>query len=169
MVEQTKIQFSYYLLKLWIDSTVTIILFTCAFLVLVFEKQPFGIILIIVIWLIGRYHFADTFRNLSRSLNKKPSIELTEEYIFDYINNKKIYWKNVKSVSKIHVKGNSYVVFDLIDKSLYYKQLKDPISKILFKLPDPDGISVKTEISLVQGKNENIYESIYTYHKKNRR
>jgi hypothetical protein len=139
-------------------------------LVLAFDSnQPFGIILIIVLWLIGGYHFANTLRNLCRSLNKKPSIELTESYIFDNINNIKIYWKNVGKINMLHIKGNSYVNFDLIDRSLYYRQLKNPISRILFKLPDPDGISIKTEISLVKGKNEDIYETIYNYHKRNRR
>lgn len=94
---------------------------------------------------------------------------MTESYIFDYINNIKIYWKNVRKINILDIKGNSYVNFDLIDRSLYYKQLKNPISRILFKLPDPDGISIKIEISLVKGKNEDIYETIYTYHKKNRR
>ena len=169
MTEQTKIQFSYYLLKLWIEYMITIVIFTSITLILVFDSnQPFGIIIAIVIWLIGRYHFINTLRNLNRSLNKKPSLEVTDSYIFDYINNIKIYWKNVRKINILHIKGNSYVNFDLIDKSLYYKQLKNPISRILFKLPDPDGISVKTEISLVKGKNEDIYEKIYNYHKKNR-
>jgi hypothetical protein len=64
----------------------------------------------------------------------------------------------------ISVRGNTYVNFDLRDKKSYYKQLDGAIQKILFKLPDPDEISIKTEISLIKGKNEEIYQRIYKFH-----
>ena len=102
-------------------------------------------------------------KNLYRSLKNQPAIELNEAYFFDHINNIKIYWHNIDKLSVISIRGNTYVNFILKDKNEYAKQLNGFLSKILFKLPDPEEIATKTEISLVRGKNEDIYNSIYKF------
>jgi hypothetical protein len=165
MSELKNNQLPYYPIKLWIDSTITIIILISSILIFAMhDNQPFGLILGLTVWGIGGKHLSKTIKNLYRNINNKPAIELTEDYFFDHINNIKIYWNNIRAINMISVRGNTYVNFDLRDKKSYYKQLDGAIQKILFKLPDPDEISVKTEISLIKGKNEEIYQRIYKFH-----
>ncbi|RYJ36956.1 hypothetical protein NU08_4065 [Flavobacterium anhuiense] len=54
------------------------------------------------------------------------------------------------------------------DKNEYAAQLDGFLAKILFKLPGPEEISTKTELSLVKGKNEDIYTSICKFRESNK-
>lgn len=157
----------YYPIKLWADSLQILIIFSLLTLGTFFSSnQPFGIILGILIGGIGAKYFKKTIKNLSRNIKKQPAIELTEECFFDHINNTKIYWNNITKIQRVTLKTSTYVVFILRDKKSYSKQLDGFVSRLLFNLPDPDEISVKTELSLVKGRNEDIYDQIYKFHKR---
>lgn len=167
MNNQKNYQFSYYPIKLWIDSMITIIIFISSTLIfLINNNQPFGILITLIIWFIGRNHFLKTIKNLNRILNKKPAIELTDEYFFDHINNIKIYWKNINKISLISIKSNTYICFNLKDIKSYIIQSKSFLNNFLFKINlYNEEKFVKTEISLVEGKNEDIFNKISTFHK----
>lgn len=167
MNNQQNFQFYYYPIKLWIDSIMTIIMFISLTLIFLINKnQPFGIVITLFIWFIGRNHFLKTIKNLNRILNKKPAIELTDDYFYDHINNIKIYWKNINKTSLISIKSNTYICFDLKDIKSYIIQSKSILDNFLFKINLYDEeLFVKTEISLVKGKNEEIFNKISTFHK----
>ncbi|MEL1253267.1 hypothetical protein AAEO57_05760 [Flavobacterium sp. DGU38] len=153
--------YPYYSLKLWLDSVIFLVIsFSLILLTLFNSNQPFGIILAFFLIILTKNRVQKTIKNLYRSLKNQPAIELTEAYFFDHINNIKIYWHNIDKLSVISIRGNTYANFILKDKNEYAKQLNGFLSKILFKLPDPEGIATKTEISLVKGRNEDIYNSI---------
>ncbi|MEK8180699.1 hypothetical protein WMW71_10150 [Flavobacterium buctense] len=162
MSEQSDNQLSYYPLKLWTDSIITITIFFLITLLFVWNKhQPYGIILALIIWRVIWNHFYNTVKNLSRQLSGKPAIELTEEYFYDHINDIKIYWKNITQVNLWQSRGSTFVCFELKDLESHVKQSKSLIDKFLYKLKVyPEGVFVKTEISLVKGKNEEIFGKI---------
>lgn len=142
-----------------------------AFMTLFFvwnNYQPYGIIVALIIWRVGWNHFYNTINNLSRHLAGKPSIELTEDYFIDHTSGKKIHWKNVSQIRMKHLKSKKFVCFDLKDLDSYVSQSKSLVDKFLYKLKvHPEDIFVKTEISLVDGKNEEIFGEInwYFHHK----
>ncbi|GGE97470.1 STM3941 family protein [Flavobacterium limi] len=153
--------YPYYSIKLWLDSVIFLIIaFSLILLTLFNSNQPFGIILAFFLIILTKYPIQKTIKNLYRSLKNQPAIELTEAYFFDHINNIKIYWHNIDKLSVISIRGNTYVNFILKDNNEYAKQLNGFLPKILFKLPDPEEIATKTEISLVKGRKEDIYNSI---------
>ncbi|ESU20194.1 hypothetical protein FEDK69T_30470 [Flavobacterium enshiense DK69] len=166
MNEQQNNQFHYYPIKLWVDSTITIIIFISFTLLLVINKnQPFGVIIALLIWIFFGSHFFKTINNLKRHINNKPAIELTDGYFFDHINNIKIYWKNIKKINLIEIRGNTYIGFDLKDVNSYVIQSTSLMTKFLFKLKlQPEKLLAKTEISLVKGKNEEIIEEINKFY-----
>lgn len=155
------LQYPYYAFKLWIDSLVFLLIFSGMILLfLLANNQPLGIIAALILLAITSNHFRKTTKNLYRNLKKQPALELTDGYLFDHINNIKIYWHNIDKLGIITIKENTYVNFILRDKTEYSKQLDGFLSKILFKLPDPEELSTKIEISLIKGRNEDIYNSI---------
>jgi len=156
--------YPYYSIKLWTDSAIFMIFtFSLILLTLFSNNQPFGIILAFFLIVLTKNRIKRTIKNLYRNLKNQPAIELTGAYFFDHINNIKIYWHNIDKLSVISIRGNTYVNFILKDKDEYAKQLDGFLSKILFKLPNPEEIAIKTEISLVKGRNEDIYNSIYKF------
>lgn len=101
--------------------------------------------------------------NLSRHLNGSSAIELTPKEFVDNINKVIIPWSNVRSFELIHRRGSAFIVFYLIDRSLYSSRLKDRLMRSLFKVL-PDIIPIQVEITLVKGKNYDIYEkAIYVF------
>lgn len=165
MGERTDYQFSYYSLKLWIDSIVTIVIFSSITLLLVWNRfQPYGIILTLIIWRVIWSHFYCTVNNLYRQLTGKPAIQLTEKYFIDHINRKKIDWKNITGMRLTNLKGSTFVCFDLKDLESYVKESRSLMDKFLYKLNlHPEEIFVKTELSLVYGKNEVIFNEINSF------
>lgn len=161
--------YPYYSIKLWLDSIIFLIISISLILLTLFSNnQPFGIILAFFLFFLLRNNIKKTVKNLYRNLKKESAIELTEEYFFDHINDIKIYWCNIDRLGKISIRGNTYVNFILKDKNEYAAQLDGFLAKILFKLPDPEEISTKTELSLVKGKNEDIYTSICKFREANK-
>lgn len=157
-------QFSYYPINLWIDSITFLFIYIGYSILLLTDKRPFfiivGIIFVSVLW----KSFQNIIKNLYRNILNKPAIELTEEYFIDHVNNAKINWKNIKKMNMINLQGHVYVNFDLKDRESYFKQIDNPIKKIIFKLPDTEKVFIKTELSLVEGKNEEIYNQINDFY-----
>lgn len=144
------------------------LLFFLGSLVLPFiGRQPFGIILTLMIWAGFGEVFYNNFRNFYRYLNKLPAIELDENYFIDYIGNTKIKWSNIKKIETITRRGTAFVIFDLSDKNkmIYFEQLKNPVTRYI-NLVFHQIIPVQTNISSVSGRNEDIFENIYQFHKK---
>ncbi|WP_291128605.1 hypothetical protein [Flavobacterium sp. UBA7682] len=162
MSQQSEFQFSYYPLKLWIDSVITIIALLSITLLFVWNKyQPYGIIIALIIWRVAWNHFYNTVKNLSRQLSGKPAIELTNEYFYDHINDIKIYWTNVKRINLWQSKGTTFICFDLKDFKSHVTQSKSLVDKFFYKLKvHQEDIFVKTEISLVKGKNIEIFDKV---------
>ncbi len=158
-------KFAFSPLKLWADSLTFLIIFSSLILGTFFSiNQPFGIILSLSLLGVLAISLKKTIRNLYRNLKKQPAIKLTEEYFFDHINNIKIYWHNIIKINMISPHGNTYVAFILKDKKKYSEQLESVLERILFRIPDPDEMAIKTELSLVKGKNTEIYELINKFH-----
>lgn len=64
------------------------------------------------------------------------------------------------------IKSNTYICFDLKDIKSYIIQSKSILDNFLFKINlYNEELFVKTEISLVKGKNEEIFSKIYTFYK----
>ncbi|AWK04361.1 hypothetical protein HYN56_08970 [Flavobacterium crocinum] len=125
------------------------------------NNQPLGIIASLIVLTITGKHFRKTIKNLYRNLKKLPALELTDDYLIDHINDIKIRWSYISKADLISLRGNSFVRFILRDKEKYSEQLKGLLSKIMFKFTNPDNLAIKTELSLVKGKNEEIYSQIY--------
>ena len=165
MKEIKNLQYPYYPIKLWIDSLIFSTLFSALVLFSILHKnQPFGIILaIFLIGLAGR-NFKKRIKNLYRNFKKQPALVLTDEYLFDHINNIKICWSNIVTIDTISIRGNTFARYILRDKKEYSEQLKGLYTQIMFSFPDPDNLSIKTELSLIKGKNEEIYNQIYKFY-----
>ena len=159
------LQYPYYPIKLWIDSLIFLTLFSALVLSNILHKnQPFGIILAIFLIGLASINFKKTIKNLYRNLRKQPALELTNDYLFDHINNIKIRWSNIVQIDIISIRGNTFVRFILRDKKKYSEQLKGLYARIMFNFPDPDNLSIKTELSLIKGNNEEIYNEIYKFY-----
>lgn len=141
------------------------------FLFLIFA--PLGLLLTgyyilgLVMGVLIAYLFYDkvciSLDNLSRHLNGSSAIELTAKEFVDNINKVIIPWSNVRSFELIHRSGSAFIVFYLVDRSVHSSRLKDRFMRSLFKVL-PDIIPIQVEISLVKGKNHDIYEkAIYVF------
>lgn len=163
--EIKNLQYPYYPIKLWMDSLIFLTLFSAIVLGAIFNNnQPFGIILALcLVGLAGR-NFKKRIKNLRRNLNKQPALELTDDYLFDHINNIKIRWSNIIKADIISIRGNTFVRFILRDNKKYSDQLEGLHSKIMYNLPDPENLHIKTELSMIKGKNEEIYNQIDKFH-----
>ena len=168
--EIKNLQYPYYPIKLWIDSLIFLTLFSVLlFGTIIHKNQPFGIILaIFLIGLAGR-NFKKRIKNLYRNFKKQPALVLTDDYLFDHINNIKICWSNIVTIDIISIRGNTFVRYILRDKKKYSEQLEGLYTKIMFNFPDPDSLSIKTELSLIKGKNEEIYNQIYKFYQEKKR
>lgn len=156
------LQYSYFPTKLWVDSLLFLIVFSgLTLLFILSSNQPLGIIIALILLIVTGRHFRKTIKNLYRNFKKLPALELTEDYFIDHINDVKIRWTYIIKVDLISLRGNTFVRFILRDKEKFSKQLKGLLAKIMFKLPDPDNLAIKTELSLLKGKNEDIYNQIY--------
>jgi hypothetical protein len=163
--ELKNLQYPYYPIKLWIDSLIFLTLFSAVvFFTILHKNQPFGIILAIFLIALVARNLKKSIKNLYRNLRKKPALELTDDYLFDHINNIKIHWSNIVAIDTISIRGNTFVRYILRDKKKYSEQLEGLYAKITFNFPDPENLSIKTELSLIKGKNEEIYNQIYKFY-----
>lgn len=156
-----KIQFPYNILRLWLDSIIKLfVIIGITVSLFLIEKQPFGIIIGILFILIFTKHTIKAIKNLYRSLLKYPAVELTEECFIDHLNDKKIYWQNIKKINiALRRDGNTYLNFDLKNRENYIRQVNNPIEKFFFKIA-PDVGYIQTNISFVKGNNYDIYEQV---------
>ena len=162
MTNNTKIELYYFAPKLLVDSLIPVILFASLTALLVFDTaQPFGIIVAFFIWFLFGEAFVSAIRNLTRFFHRKPAIELTDKYFSDHISNFKIFWADIINVRMKSSGGNTFLVFELSDNANYIKQERYLITKLLSKLkPVSEGIAVQTELSLVKGSNNEVFEII---------
>ncbi|SFD07412.1 STM3941 family protein [Flavobacterium phragmitis] len=157
-----KILYPYFALKLWADSLLFLIIFSGWILLFALSNnQPLGIIIALILLTITGRYFRKTIKNLYRNLKKLPALELTDDYLIDHVNDIKIRWSYIIKADQISIRGNTFVRFILRDKEKYSEQLKGLLAKIMLKLPDPNNLAIKIELSLVKGKNEEIYNQIY--------
>lgn len=153
MKEIKNLQFPYYSTKLLIDSLIFLTLFSALLLGTILHKnQPFGIFLAIFLLGLAGRNFKKRIKNLFRNFKKQPALVLTDEYLFDHINNIKIHWSNIVAMDTTSIRGNTFVRYILRDNKKYSEQLDGLYAKILFDFPDPDNLSIKTELSLIKGK-----------------
>jgi len=169
MSKQSDNQFYYFPFNLWIDSLITIFIFISFTFLLVWSINPlYGIIVAIILWSFLWNHFYNMINNLYRNLKGKPALELTETHIYDHINNTKIDWKNVKKIKLWESRGHTFICFNLKNLKSHVKSSKSLFHKILYLLRVYDeAIFIKTEISLVKGKNEVIFERVNMFFKEN--
>jgi endonuclease V-like protein UPF0215 family len=93
---------------------------------------------------------------------------LTNEYYFDNLNNVKIEWRNISEIDLIKYKNWTFITFNLIDKGKVFNQIKNPILKLIFRIESTLSFkNWKTNISYVKGENQDIFETINEFHKKN--
>ena len=159
----------YFEFQIWKDFIFSLLFFLCSLILPFIGRQPFGIILTLIIWAGFAEVFYNDFRNFYRCLNKLPAIELDENYFIDYISNTKIKWRNIEKVETINRRGTTFIIFDLADKNkmIYFQQLKNPVTRyisLVFHQIKP----VQTNISSASGRNADIFESIFQFHKKKR-
>lgn len=169
MSKQSDIQFYYFPFNLWIDSLIKIFVIISFTFLLFWSINPlYGIIVALILWSFLWNHFYNMINNLYRNLKGKSALELTETHIYDHINNTKIDWKNVKEIKLWESRGHTFICFNLKDFKSHVKSSKSLFHKILYLLRVYDeAIFIKTEISLVKGKNEAIFDKINMFFKVN--
>jgi hypothetical protein len=69
-----------------------------------------------------------------RMLNKKSPLILTNEYYIDNINNIKIKWQEITNVGSANIGQWTFLTFNLTDNSIFFRQIKNPIYNLLFRL-----------------------------------
>jgi hypothetical protein len=158
---------SYFGLYIWKNFIFSLSFFLGSLILPFIGRQPFGSILTLMILAGFGGIFYDDFRNFYRYLNKLPAIELDENYFIDHISNTKIKWKNIEAIGTINKKGTAFIIFDLADKNkmIYFQQFKNPVTRYI-NLVFHQIIPVQTNISSASGRNEEIFASIYQFHKK---
>jgi hypothetical protein len=133
---------------------------------LLFFPKPAGYIFAGALLIIAGQPSFIMIKSFVRFLNKKPAIELTSEFYIDHLNGVKIDWKNIKTISSTNYGQWTFLCFDLIDNSIFYRQIKNPIQSLFIKLETLlTKISMKTNISLVKGNNKEIYWTIFNHQK----
>jgi hypothetical protein len=158
---------SYHPINVWINFIIILCFYiTPIFIVLFMVPKPSGLIFTVLLLIIAGKPSFMIIKSFFRFLNKKPAIELTEEYYIDHLNMVKIRWSNITNVGSNNFGQWTFLSFDLVDKSIFYQQIQNPIQKLLLKLETfLTKISMKTNISLVDGNNKEIYWTVYNYHK----
>ncbi|MBS7787636.1 hypothetical protein KIH23_10035 [Flavobacterium sp. CYK-55] len=135
-------------------------------IVMIKSPKPASVIFTTILLLIFGSSIYMFIKSFIRSLNKLPAIELTEEFYIDNLNGVKIPWSNVISVGTINLGMWSFLSLDLSDNSIFYKQIENPIQSLLFRFETLlTGTSMKTNISLVDGKNEDVFWKVFNFHK----
>ena len=156
--------FLYHTFNLWSRCLSDFLFLICAPLSLLLTGYYiFGLVMGVLIAYLFYDKVCISLDNLSRHLNGSSAIELTAKEFVDNINKVIIPWSNVRSFELIHRRGSAFIVFYLIDTSLYSSRLNDRFMRLIFKVL-PDITPIQVEVSLVKGKNYDIYEkAIYVF------
>src|SRR5690606_33382042 len=104
----------------------------------------------------------NSIRNLYRSIIKKPAIEITDEYFINHMNKTKIHWKSIDKILFTHIRGDGFMKFNLINRTNYINQIKNPITKLFFTLAS-DIMPIQIIVSYIKGNNYKIYEEINNF------
>ena len=163
-----KIKYSYNPFLTWFNFILVIVLFFIPMIFLLFRVTNFkSLIFVFALILFGFFCFKIII-NFYRYVVKKPSIELTNEYYFDNLNNIKIEWRNISEIDLIKYRNWTFITFNLDDKEKVFNQIKNPILKLIFRIESTlSSKNWKTNISYVKGENQDIFETINEFHKKN--
>jgi len=103
----------------------------------------------------------NVFRNFYRFHTGKPSLEITDNYYIDHTINKRIELKNISHINLKHRSSQWMLEFTLLDTMIYYEQVKNPIARYFEKVLSY-GCVIQTRLSLIKGKNTNIFEEVFT-------
>lgn len=114
----------------------------------------------IILLILGGYFYYRICKAVFHIIINKSMIEFTSDEYIDNLNGVSLRWKNIKMISLEEGKA-PFVLFSLLDKSLFYDSMKNPLKKIFYKIEIFTGKAFKTNILFAKGKNSDILNEIY--------
>lgn len=154
---------SYNGLSIFFNFFGTILLYLFPLSYIIFNCNLIGILLFgSFILLIGTEVSYHNLNNLYRFLTKKPAIKLSRKYFIDYTSDKVIAWENIESIYLETRKSRVCLRFHLKDKKVFFRQVKNPITRILMTNLN-DIIPIFTNLENIKGKNEDIFSQIKSF------
>ena len=125
-----------------------------------------AIVFIIVLLVIGGQGMFMFIKSFFLFVSKKPAIVLTQECFIDNSMGIKIKWADVNAISIYKFNGRPFLAFDLVDNSIIYRQVLNPIQNIALRLNAAwSKKSFMTSLSFLKGDNIGIFETVDSYNR----
>ncbi|SCZ01190.1 hypothetical protein SAMN02927903_03358 [Flavobacterium caeni] len=162
----SKMTINYCSKNVGINFFIILIFFIIPFCFLFFNfSKPATVIFSLVLILLGYSSVFIFIKSFVRNILKLPAIELTNEHYIDHINGIKVSWKAISNISTSSIGQWTFINFELNDYSIFFKQIRNPIQNLFFRLEKiATGSPMKTNISLVKGKNEEIFWKVFNFY-----
>ena len=110
----------------------------------------------------GMFMFIKSFASF---VSGKPAIVLTKENFIDNSTGVKISWTDIKNITIYNFNGRAFLAFDLIDNSIIYKQILNPIQNGFLRINAAlSKKSFMTNFSFLKGKNAEIFEKVNNFY-----
>ena len=160
---------SYNPFQTWFNFILVIVIFFIPIIFLIYKvTNEKGLIFVLILLLSFGFFCFKMLINFYRFILKKPAIELTNEFYFDNLNNIKIDWRNISDIELKKYKNWTFITFNLKDKTQVFNQIKNPILKLIYRIESTlSSKNWKTNISLVKGKKQEIFNTINEFYLNN--
>ena len=124
-----------------------------------------AILFIIVLLAIGGQAMFMFIKSFFLFVSKKPALILTNECFIDNSMSIRIPWIDINAVSIYKFNGRAFLAFDLVDNSIIYRQVLNPMQNIFLRLNAAlTKKSFMTSLSFLKGDNAGIFETVDSYH-----
>lgn len=125
-----------------------------------------AIIFIVVMIAIGGQGMFMFIKSFLLFVSGKPAIVLTKDYFIDNSTGIKIGWSDINNITSYNFNGRTFLAFDLIDNSIIYKQILNPIQNGLLRINAAlSKKSFMTNLSFLKGKNADIFEKVNNFYR----
>jgi hypothetical protein len=151
-------------ITVWFNAIVAVSLILALLILALYAKQPAGLVFSIVLFTLSGYFIYNLLKSFLRFLFGLSAIELNGKYFIDHQSGIKILWNNIIEIGTFSFNNYTYITFVLKNESEIFNDI-NPVAKVLYKLESRmTGVSYKTNISFVKGKNNDIFWRVRNYH-----
>lgn len=152
------------------NTTVNFIIAVAFFILLVIlatnVHKTTAIIFIVVLIAVGGQGMFMFIKSFLLFVSGKPAIVLTKKYFIDNSSGVKISWSDINNITNYNFNGRTFLAFDLIDNSIIYKQIFNPIQNGLLRINAAlSKKSFMTNLSFLKGKNADIFENVNNFYR----
>lgn len=159
--------FYYHPFTVIINALITVCFFVMPIIYLLFfERQIAGYAFVLLMTVFSQSAYQQ-LNGLYRFTLNKPVIELTNDYYIDYISSVKIRWKDINCLKESGFDGWSFLEISMYENQLFFTQIRNPIHRVVLKsVAWSSNYTFRTNISFVNGDNEEIRRRVSNYQRK---